>query len=86
MSKPSKYEQIWKLIKRDGHCAISCAVPLQPRIIKAVIKRKDKDTGYKFLLGENKQYAKLYYTKESARIRFFIRIFDRVKDININDL
>lgn len=43
---------------------------LHRRIIKAVIKRKYVDVGFKFLVGERGKRAKLFYKREGSIIEF----------------
>lgn len=38
-----QYEPIWHQIKAKGKCIIRCAPAAQPRVVKAVIKEKDRE-------------------------------------------
>jgi len=42
-----QYEPIWQQIKANGHCEISTHRAYHKRIIKATVKEKDMDLGYK---------------------------------------
>jgi hypothetical protein len=42
-----QYEPVWIAIKTQSHCEISAHRAYHRRIIKAVVKEKDMDLGYK---------------------------------------
>jgi hypothetical protein len=67
-----KYNSIWIALKKNGHCAISAHTALHARIVKAVIREKDWDVGFKLLNQENGRMMKLRYEKDGAMIRFFL--------------
>jgi hypothetical protein len=67
---PSRYQPIWDALKAQGQCRIVAPLPLHRRIIKAVIKRKDEDLGYKLELSEKYKKAKLAYKIEGNTITF----------------
>lgn len=69
---PSKYSPIWENLKRDLEARVVAHPALHRRIIKAVIKRKDEDLGYKVLNAEMYKKAKLSYTIEGNVITFRI--------------
>jgi hypothetical protein len=46
----SRYSPIWDKLKELGECRITATPALHPRLIKAVIKRKDVDIAYKHTL------------------------------------
>jgi hypothetical protein len=65
-----KYEPIWNALKKDGVVSVSVPRPLHPRLIKAVIKEKYNDLGYKLLLGEKAKKAKISYISKGSVIKF----------------
>lgn len=87
MAASSKYEVIWQKLKADKHCAIAAPIPLHARIIKAVIKRKDVDVGYKLQLLDKRKKVRLSHICESSRVRFFLTEYDSsLKNIDIGEL
>lgn len=72
-----QYETIWTKLKQlpaneAAEVGVSVAAPrtLHARIIKAVIKEKWKDLGYKLLLDDKR--ATLSYVQKHAIITFFL--------------
>ena len=59
-----QYEPIWHRIKTRNSASISTHPDNAARVIKAVIKEKHRDTGYKLLLSEKALKSKLNITKE----------------------
>lgn len=78
-----KYEPIWIDLKKKKFVRIAAHPALHRRIIKAVIKEKDMDIGFKFELSEVRQKAKLGYRKVHSEIQFFLQV---VKKIGLEDL
>lgn len=64
------YQTIWNKIKTTGTCAITALPKLHPRIIKAVVKEKWMDTGYKLAAQERRELNKLQYKVEGNKIIF----------------
>lgn len=48
-----QYEPIWIQIKSEGYCDISTHRAYHRRVIKAVVKEKDMDLGYKLECSES---------------------------------
>lgn len=70
-----RYQVIWNALKQDKHCTITVHPALHARVIKAVIKEKDMDIGYKLTaISEDERcyQMKLSYKREGARIKFFL--------------
>jgi hypothetical protein len=65
-----KYEPIWRKLKSAGQVSITCNRLLHPRIIKAVIKEKWGDIGYKIAIEPAR--AKLTYTASHAILTFYL--------------
>lgn len=83
-SGPRLYQPIWEQLKREGKVSITANRRLHPRIIKAVIKEKWLDLGYKIAIYP--WNARLDYTTTHAVITFTLEkriMFDaiRAKDI-----
>jgi hypothetical protein len=68
----SKYYPIWKRLKDDKHVQIVAPRVLHRRIIKAVIKRKDEDLGFKLTESLNYQKWYLHYVVEGNTISFYL--------------
>lgn len=47
-----QYEPVWNEVKLQGFCKISAHRAFHKRIIKAVVKEKDLDLGFKLELSE----------------------------------
>lgn len=65
-----QYFPIWATLRETGSCIISAAPFHHRRIIKAVIKEKDMDIGFKFQCGEQFKKARLSYTVSGAIVTF----------------
>ena len=82
--KVSRYQVIWETIKTTGKCELVADVTNHARLIKAVIKRKDEDLGYKLQLSELGKRAKLVVkTDENNECKL---IFTLNKSIGLDDL
>lgn len=69
------YQPIWEKLKAEKYCRITAPKPLHKRIIKAVIKEKYGDEGFKFLLLEAGQTARLTFKKTSSVVEFSLTIY-----------
>lgn len=78
---PRRYTAIWTQIKNTGKCSIAAPAALHPRIIKAVLKEKWMDAGYKYELGENSKRAKMYISRKAGVITFTL-----IKSIGTDDI
>ena len=67
-----QYEPVWLAIKTNLVCEISAHRVYHRRIIKAVVKEKDMDLGFKLELSERypPQYALLKSSRSGSVIRF----------------
>ena len=84
-----QYEPIWERIKRDNTASLVAPVENHKRIIKAVIKEKYKDEGYKLLLSNKCLQAKLiitYHIEDPKMISFSLQTSIADKYIGVNDL
>lgn len=69
-----QYEPIWNQIKTESYCEISAHRAYHRRIIKAVVKEKDLDLGYKLECSERTPpvFALMKSTRSGSVIRFSI--------------
>ena len=81
ISQVSQYQQIWNALKKDGTVKLTAPVVLHRRIVKAVIKRKYIDVGFKFLVGERGKKAKLSYSSVGSIIEFKLEYTLGVEDL-----
>ena len=65
-----QYQPIWEGLKKNGKVSITAPPKLHPRIIKAVIKEKYNDTVFKIYLDDNRQKARIEYTRSGTIIHF----------------
>ena len=78
MSKVSKYSKIWQAIKESQSGVVSVAVlpELHSRVIKAVLKRKDLDLGYKVIQAESGK-AMILRAKSNGSVITFTLLSNR---------
>jgi len=69
-----QYEPIWHRIKTKNHASLVTRPANVARIIKAVIKEKHKDEGYKLQLAEDALVAKLVITQKEDKSKNSITI------------
>jgi len=65
-----KYAPIWEQLKAHGRATIATPVPFHRRIIRAVIKEKNLDLGYKVLMAEESKSPRLEYESHGSRLQF----------------
>lgn len=82
----NKYSPIWDTLKAKGHVTLAIPVPLQKRVIKAVINLKSRDNVFKLQADSEKKRYIIGYTQEAARVRIFLRAYDNVSAISLGDL
>lgn len=69
-----QYQAIWEALKAKGECSVAAHTALHPRIIKAVIKEKYNDLGWKILMEDRQiPWNKISYSRENSLIRFRLR-------------
>ncbi len=78
-----RYQPIWEQIKTEHTASLVVDPKLHARIIKAVIKEKDKDTGWKLLTSE---IGKKYKLQIEATGKLIIFTLEDISPISINDL
>ena len=71
-----QYETVWNEIKINKTLRLSSPRPFHKRIIKAVVKEKDMDLGYKLECSESypPTYALLRSKREGAIITFTLTL------------
>ena len=71
----SRYEIIWRQLKNRTEHTVDVAAPAiaHARLRKAVIKRKDIDLGFKVLLAEKQQIAKLYFKSQGNILKITLK-------------
>lgn len=79
--KIREYQPIWEALKSTGKTRLSVPIPYQPRVRKAVLKEKYNDLGFKVLLAETHQTARLEIETHGAMM-----IFTLIKSIGIGDI
>ena len=77
-----QYQPIWEAIKRNNHASLVAPIRGHRAIIKAVIKEKHKDEGYKLLLAEKCLRVRLKITRD--RINKNLLTFSLITSINLN--
>ena len=80
------YETIWNQLKNlpakeaeTAGVSVTASRALHPRIVKAVIKEKYGDLGYKILLNDRR--AVLAHIRKHSIITFFLTISKGIEDI-----
>ena len=70
----SRYQDSWEALKKHSHITLTAPSAFHPRLKEAIKKRKKKDTGFLFLLGEENKEAKLRFKSEGAMLRIYLSI------------
>lgn len=81
-----KYSSIWNALKKDKKCAIAAPIPLHPRIIKAVIAEKYRDSGHRLLTSLSRKRTKLVHIVTGSRIEFLLKEYDVLSGISSQEL
>lgn len=74
-----QYHAIWKRLKTDHIVSVTAPRPLHSRIIKAVIKEKWMDLGYKIQLDG--KVAVLSHTRKNAILTFYLDLKPEILDL-----
>lgn len=67
-----KYQPIWDRLKRDLTASLAASPAMHKRIIKAVIKEKNRDLGWKLLTSEKGTNYKLRYEIDGQLVKFYL--------------
>lgn len=75
----SEYTPLWEAIKASTkspkQVSIAANRALHPRIIKAIIKRKWLDLGFKIMLSDTEQKAILYNVRDGSKLTFILEFY-----------
>jgi hypothetical protein len=68
-----KYEPIWNRLKSKDTTGkhivvVGAPEPMHSRIIKGVLKEKNKDLGFKLLASEEGRWFRIEYASDKARL------------------
>ena len=74
-----KYAPIWNELKDTKKASIVAPKPFHARIIKAVIKEKYEDVGFKYQMQETGQRPRLEHITEGPMIKFRL-VYDYVME------
>lgn len=69
----SRYLPIWLELKEKGTCRITAPPHFHARIIKAVKKRRDKDTAFLYELAESHRKHRIGYRINGTVISFTLK-------------
>lgn len=69
----SRYSPIWEELKKNGTVTIVASPALHKRIVKAVLKRKNLDVGYKFQQSELGYDCFVSHKKIGTQVIFMLR-------------
>lgn len=78
---PRMYEPIWELLKKNKKVSISAPRALHKKLVKAVIKEKDIDVGYKIELDDNEQRARITHQCVGNVIHFQLHLTVGLSDL-----
>lgn len=84
-----QYEPIWNRIKTNKSASLVAPVESHRKIIKAVIKEKHQDDGFKLQLAEKALTAKLIISKDITKpklLMFSLQFHIKDSDIGVEDL
>lgn len=76
-----KYQPIWERLKLYHTAKLAAPIGLHARIVKAVIKEKYMDIGWKLLCSETGNSYKLFYKIESTLITFSLEVERSIKNL-----
>lgn len=74
MAQVSRYEIIWIKLKQLGEVEIAAPASHHARLRKAVIKRKDRDLGYKLQIAERNERAflRFYFNQDKVTVKLTV--------------
>jgi hypothetical protein len=67
------YEPLWKQLKEKGRIRVAVPKALHRRTIKAVMKERCMDLGFRFMLSENSQRCWIQYRSEENIIHMWLK-------------
>lgn len=84
-----QYESAWIQLKKTGTLRIAANRALHRRIIKAIIKEKDIDLGFKLECADRFIKAQIRYVRSTSVITFNLKKFNTImlsKSFDISNL
>jgi hypothetical protein len=69
---PRQYEPAWQALKKNGKVRLAVPRPLHKRVIKAILKEKWMDTGFKYEMLEKKIRLRIEYVQEANVITMYL--------------
>ena len=70
-----KYQPIWIELKRTRKSTVLHPARLHARLIKAVLKERTMDTGFRFELAEANRCAKVFAKSDGNFIKFTLKLY-----------
>lgn len=82
-----QYEAVWIALKERGSVRLAVPTPLHRRVIKAVLKEKYQDFGYRFQMMQSHTRLRLEYECKNNVITFTLhKRFSIMQTITLADL
>ena len=76
-----KYQAIWLQLKEKHSQVVLHPAHLHARLIKAVLKERTMDTGFRYEMAEANKYAKIGAKSEGNLIKFVLKFYLDPTDI-----
>jgi hypothetical protein len=76
-----KYQKIWIELKTKNKLHVLHPEHLHARLIKAVLKERTMDTGFRYELSEANRCAKVFATSDGNIITFRLKYYLSPEDI-----
>jgi hypothetical protein len=76
-----QYQPIWIALKSKGNLKVAIPKQLHRRVIKAVMKERYMDDGFKLELLENEQRCWIQYAAKGEVVEFTLKYSLGLKDI-----
>lgn len=82
-----QYEAIWIELKKSGTVRIAAPKALHRRIIKATLKEKYQDYGYRLEMMQKNQSLRIEYTRNTSVIEFrLIKTYRIMNAVSLADI
>ncbi len=76
-----KYQPAWLKLKQKGSLSILTPKHLHARVIKAILKERTMDTGFRYELSEANKCAKVFAKSDGNIITFKLKYYLSPEDI-----
>lgn len=76
-----KYYPAWHKLKTEGKIILVTPKHLHKRVIKAIMKERSADTGFRLELAEQDRCAKVFATSKDNMIRFTLKYYLSPEDL-----